>query len=236
MDLFEPCPFDEGILLDYINGHLDTQTRRAIERSPACMTAAKQLQATVAAWRPALRQMFCPSTERLVDYQERRLIGTDYLMVHQHVQNCTWCSAEVEMLAEVDSVSTESQPSLARRIYELIFQPAAMAPVPVLGEGSYRTIQRSPQVELFIRTNRIADKQGNWTLFGRVRADGEQVVSQVESIVMQDIEDETALELKTTVDEHGSFMIRGLETGIYRLRIILSEEEIVLSNFKVGDN
>ena len=39
MDISEPCPYDEGILLDYLNVHLELHLRQAIERSPACMAA-----------------------------------------------------------------------------------------------------------------------------------------------------------------------------------------------------
>lgn len=148
MDISEPCPYDEGILLDYLNGHLELQLRQAIERSPACMAAATALSTDIEAWQPALRQMFCPTGERLVDYQERRLTGTNYLVVHKHVQNCPHCRAEIEMLSAIDSISAKPEPSLARRIYQLIFQPATLTPIPKYGEGSYKTIDRTPQIRI----------------------------------------------------------------------------------------
>lgn len=236
MDGSDPCPYNEGILLDYLNGHLDVQTQRAIERSPACIAAANALQADVVAWQPGLRQMFCPSSERLVDYQERHISGTEYLVIHNHVQHCSWCRAEIEMLAAVDEVGEVAKPSLARRIYELIFQPATMAPVPMRGEGSYRTIERSPQIELLIRTSRIPGRQGTWMLFGRLRYEGDQPVTQVDSIVMQDIEDQNMPEYLAKVDDKGTFTIRNLEEGSYRMRINRENEEIVLRQIKIGDD
>lgn len=231
---FEPCPFDEDILVNYINGHVDIAVKAAIERSPSCMQAAHALRAALAEWRPDLRQMFCPDNEELVAYQERRLEGTPALLVRNHVQRCPFCRAEVEMLAAMDAIPA-TLPSLVRRLYELIFQPATLAPVPTLGEGSYRTIERTPQIELLVRTTRTAGKQRAWTLFGRLRYDGDQSFSQVESIVLKDVEDEEAQEYDSTVEENGTFMIKGLSAGTYQLRIIASDEEIVLNNFKVGD-
>ena len=139
------------------------------------------------------------------------------------------------MLAAVDAVPAEPQPSLARRLYEFIFQPATMALVPVRGEGSYRTIERTPQIELLVRTTRTAGKQQNWMLFGRLRYEGDQPVTQVEAIVMQDIEDEESPEFSTTVDEQGAFTVKGLDAGLYRLRILTAAEEIILREFRVGE-
>lgn len=235
MDLSEPCPYDESILLDYLNGHLDSETRQAIERSPACMAAATALQVDIEAWRPGLRQMFCPSSEQLVDYQERRITGTEYLVMHKHVQNCPYCRAELAMLAEVDDVTVEAQPSLARRIYQLLFQPATLAPVPLRGEGSYRTIERSPQIELLIKSTKTSGKQGNWMVLGRLRYEDDQHVAPVELIRLHDLEDEEVPEVSTTVDETGRFTLKGLDAGRYRLHILMPQEEIILHEFRIGD-
>ncbi|MEZ4864349.1 MAG: carboxypeptidase-like regulatory domain-containing protein [Caldilineaceae bacterium] len=236
MDPFEPCPYDEGILLDYINGHVDATMRAAIERSPVCVEAIARLKADIEEWRPALRQMFCPQSERLLAYQERRLIGTDYLVVHHHVQQCLYCRAEVEMLGAADAAAITPAPSLVRRLYELIFRPATLSPVPVLGEGSYRTVERTPQIELLVRTTRTTGKQRNWMLSGRLRYDDDQPVTQVDAITMQDTADEDAPVLSTTVDEMGLFTIKGLDAGVYRLRILRAQEEIILHEFNVGDD
>ena len=236
---FEPCPFNEDIMIDYINGHVDAATKAAIERSPACRQAANALQADLAAWQPALRAMFCPDNEELVAYQERHLTGTAYLVTHNHVQRCPFCRTEVAMLTAMDAVPLD-EPTLARRLYEFIFQPATLGPVPVLGEGSYRTVERTPQIELLVRTTRTGGrtggKQQNWMLFGRLRYEGDQPVTQVEAIVMQDLEDEDASEFSTTVDEHGAFTIKGLDAGLYRVRILCENEEIILHKFTVGDD
>lgn len=236
MDLLEPCPFDEGILLDYVNGHLEVELRVAIERSPACVAAVTSLKADLETWRPALRQLFCPNGERLVAYQERRIIGADYLVIHKHVQECPYCRAEIQMLSAVDSISAKPESSLARRIYQLIFQSAILAPVPMRGEGSYRTIERSPQIELLVKSTKTAGKQGNWMLLGRLRYEDDQPVTPVESIRLQDLEDEDAVELSTTVDESGRFTLKGLDAGSYRVRILMLEEEIVLPEFRIGDD
>ena len=232
---FEPCPFAEDIMIDYINGQVDAATKAAIERSPACRQAANALQTDLAAWQPALRAMFCPDNEELVAYQERRLTGTAYLVAHTHVQRCPFCRAEVAMLAALDAVPLNA-PTLARRLYELFFQPATLGPVPVLGEGSYRTIERTPQIELLVRTTRTAGKQRNWLLMGRLRYDDEHPFTQVESIIVQDIDEEEVPARSATVDEMGTFTIKGLDAGLYRIHILLPGEEIILHEFRIGDS
>jgi hypothetical protein len=234
-NLFDPCPFDEDILVNYINGHVDAAVKATIERSPACLEAANTLKADLAAWRPYLREMFCPDNEELVAYQEHRLEGTSALLVHNHVQQCPFCRAEVEMLAAMDAVPLAA-PSLVRRLYELIFQPATLSPVPVLGEGSYRTIERTPQIELLVRTTRTAGKQRNWLLMGRLRYDDEQPFTQVESIIIQDIEEQEAPARSATVDEMGTFTIKELDAGLYRIHLLLPGEEIILHEFRIGDS
>jgi len=231
MDLFELCPFDEGILLDYVNGHVSIEIQIAIERSPACVQAAAALQADLVAWRPALRQMFCHDSEWLVAYQEQRLTGNDRLIAHTHVKQCPDCQAELQMLAAVDA----REASLVRRIYELLFQPATLAPVPVRGEGSYRTVERTPQIELLVRTTRTTGKQRNWLLVGRLRYADDQPFAQVEAIIVQGAEDEDAPEFSTTVDEHGAFTVKGLDAGRYRIHILTATEEIILHDFRIGD-
>lgn len=234
MNGLDACPFDEGILLDYVNGQVDATTKAAIERTPVCMQAAAALQAELVAWRPALRTLICPAGETLVAYQERRL-HENFWPIHAHIQRCPACQAELAMLAVIDDVPLQEPPSLARRLYELIFQPATLAPVPVLGEGSYRTIERTPQIELLVRTTRTAGKQRNWLLMGRLRYDDEQPFTQVESIIVQDIEDQEASARSATVDEMGTFTIKGLDAGLYRIHILLPGEEIILHEFRIGE-
>ena len=231
---FEPCPFAEDIMIDYINGQVDAATKAAIEGSPACRQAANALQTDLAAWRSSLREMFCPDNAELVAYQERHLTGAAYLVTHNHVQRCPYCRAEVAMLAALDTVPLD-EPTLARRLYELIFQPATLAPVPVLGEGSYRTVERTPQIELLVRTMRSAGKQGQWMVIGKLRYEGDQPVTQVEAIVLQDLEDPDAPTLSTTLDDKGGFTLKAVEAGVYRLHILMATEEIILHEFKIGE-
>jgi len=228
------CPFAEDILLDYLNGHVDAARKAAIEASPACRQAAAALQADLIEWRPSLREMFCPAQEELVAYQERRLPNTAVLLVHNHLQRCPFCRAEIQLLAAMDEVPLD-EPSFARRLYTLIFQPATLSPVPVLGEGSYRTVARTPQIELLVRTTKAHGKQRSWTLFGRLRYENDQPFFALDEIFMLDLEDDEAERLTTTIDEQGAFVIKGLSAGKYELHIIAGDEEIILHDFHVGE-
>lgn len=228
------CPFEEDVLLAYLNGHVDAALKAAIERSPVCQQAAAVLQADLVEWQPSLRAMVCPDYEELVAYQERRLNGTAELLVHNHVQRCPFCRTEIAMLTAMDEVPLAPS-TLARRLYALIFQPATLSPVPVLGEGSYRTIARTPQIELLVRTMRTAGRQGQWMVIGKLRYAGDQPVPQVESIVLQDLEDPAAPAWSTTIDDKGSFTLKAIEAGMYRLHILMATEELILHEFKIGE-
>lgn len=244
-DLSNSCLLDEETLLDYVNGIALAEVKAAIESSPACLRAVAQLRDQLAFLRPHLRTLFCPDSDTLVAYQERKVADRE---VSRHVDHCRFCQQELRMLAEIDKtrvtprsivVGSDAKTTLSemiRTVYQLIFQPATMAPVPMRGEGSYRTIERSPQIELLVKSTKTSGKQGNWMLLGRLRYEDDQPVTPVESIRIQDIEDEDAAELSTTVDESGRFTLKGLDAGTYRVRILMPEEEIVLHDFKIGDD
>lgn len=248
-DSFAPCPLSEEVLLDYINEAASAEVITAVEQSPSCLRAVDHLRDQLSFLQPLLRQVFCPDSNTLIAYQEKKLTdsATDN-DIALHVAHCSACQQELKLLAAIDAKSrldpsavmstSAPKPGVAeilRRVYELIFQPATLSPVPLLGQGSYRTVERMPQIELLAHTSRTAGKQRNWLLSGRLRYAGDQPVTQVESVVLQDMEDEDTPERSTTVDETGAFTFRGLDAGIYRLRIISVEEEIILNRFVVGD-
>lgn len=235
MSPHEPCPFDEGVLLDYVNGHVNAEIRQAIEATPACMQAASQLQAAVAAWQPYLRQMVCPTADRLVAYQEKRVVGTDYLVLRSHIERCPFCSGELQMLSAMDTAALSPKSSVLRRIVALLFQPPTLGLAPVLGEGSYQTVERIPPVELFLRTYRRSVQEDAWMLVGRLRSAEDQPLADVESVSIEDIDDVHALALSANVDNSGAFTFLGLEAGRYRIRIFTPTEEIILHEFQIRE-
>jgi hypothetical protein len=238
MSSHEPCPFDEGTLLDYANGHASAEIRHAIEATPACMQAAARLKAEVAAWQPYLREMACPTADRLVAYQEKQVVGTDYLVLRSHIERCPFCRGELQMLSAMDAVALDPKPSVVRRVVALLFQPPTLGPSPVLGEGSYHTVDRVPPLELFLRTYRRSVQEGAWMLVGRLRSTEDEPLENIESVSIEASEENDDMDaptLSTTVDDSGAFTLLGLEAGRYRIRIITSTEEIVLDEYHIRD-
>jgi hypothetical protein len=242
MPIDEPCPYDNATLLDYIRNEAPPALRTAIERSPACVEAAAILAEDIERLTPLIRMVLCPDVETLIDYQARRLPGAQQLVVHRHVQNCRPCQVEIAMFDAVDAVSLQDEPSLVRRIYESLFLPPTLSGVPVRGalpSIHYRTQIRTPAIDIFIFTQKSSGKARTWTLRGELRSeDGLQFI-QVEKIILHAVNPVAAteaVEVTTTLDEDGMFVLRGLETGVYSLQIFTNEEEVLVRALKVGDD
>ena len=104
MPAYEPCPYDEITLLDYVRGVTSYEIKLAIERSPACMAAARTLAEDMQVLTPMLRLALCPDVDTLIEYHEKRLPGAKQLVIHNHVQRCRQCQEELAMFTAIDEV------------------------------------------------------------------------------------------------------------------------------------
>jgi hypothetical protein len=228
-----PCALSEALLLDYITGAAARDVRLAVERSPGCRAAARRLAREL---RPLLRRLYrmsCPESATLVAYQEQRLQGAEHLLVHRHVADCPLCREECALLTEIDAVPL-ARPGLARRVVEALFRPAIGLPQPARGE---LLRYEAPQVLIGLSVRRTSGKPRSWTLRGQARApDGRQAPGLVEAALLRSLDAPDQAEQPGTIEPGGSFVFRGLPAGSYSLRLLTSEEEIVIRRIVVGDD
>jgi hypothetical protein len=213
----------------------------AIERSTACRAAAARLRADL---RPLLAVIYrhaCPEPEQLVAFQEARLEGTQALVIQRHLDSCPPCQHELAALHTLDTLLTAAQPDLptrvaglVRRVVEATFQPALAAQV----LGSDVLAYRSPSIYLSLSTEKAPGQARTWSLWGEARTlDGQLLpADQIEAVLLHPVAATAAPdELAADLDADGSFVFEGLAAGSYRLRLLTTDEEIIVRAIPVGD-
>lgn len=227
----QACPFDDATLLAYLRDAVPATVRQSIEQSPACRHAAQQLAAEVRLLTPLLREAVCPEIEQLLEYQEGRLTGTPRLVVHQHLQRCKQCQAEVAMFGAIDAVPAVAPPSLVRRVVAALFQPPTLSPVPVRGGMLF---YRAPQIGIYLYSLKSPGKARTWVLQGLVRTVDDQPFTACEELRLVNLDEPALPALPATLDPAGAFRFSDLEMGRYRLHLITAEEEILIREIAVG--
>lgn len=227
------CMFDEAVLLDYLTGDASDEVRRNVEESSACLEAVQQLAAQIGHLLPILYRSQCPDASQLVAYQEGQLASTEQLVVHAHVMRCPMCQAELDLLNEVDAISTVPQAGVFRRIIEAVFQPALAMAI----RGTILRYQ-TPEVVINLSTRKATGKPRTWSVRGELRThDGQRVSDALEEASLQQTDAEQPD--KTTshgmVEANGRFTFQGVVAGAYRLSLLTHDEEIVIRRLVVGN-
>lgn len=230
-DMSESCGYQEEVLLDYLTGLASAELCAAIEQSAACRQAAQALAAEIGSWLPYVQRLACPDEDTLVAYQQQEITGTVRLVLHKHIARCPFCQAEIALLAAIDAVPSAPQPTPLRSVIEaFLLAPLAM-PAPVRGP---LLIYQTPQVHIHLSTRQSAGKARTWTVRGQLRTPARQLITAVEAVWLQNLDDPGVLEELTTLDSNGFFVFKGVVAGNYRLRILTADEEIVIRKLAVG--
>ena len=227
----EPCVFDEATLLAYIQGKATAELCAAIERSPACVAAARHLAAEVAVWADLLQLARCPDSATLIDYYHKVLPSAQQLVMRKHVAACRQCQAELAMFAAIDEVSLQDEPSFVRRLVEALFVMPTLQPTPVRGMvWQYQT----PQIAVHLSATKSIGKARTWTLQGLIStATGDPFTTCEEVLLTNQSEPEQRTQ-HTVPETDGSFLFKGLTAGKYTLTIITPLEEVVIRTVDVG--
>jgi hypothetical protein len=242
------CPFDEGILLDYVNGHLDVELRTAIEQSPACLKAVTELREELSLLQPMLRSILCPDTQVLVAFQAGDLDEATSRDIERHVQVCKFCRQEMRMLTAFDEYVAGLQPGapeqprdvpqpkgehplgkVVRTLREAFRVPPALLPSPVVGE---MLVFQTPQIVIDLDANRSEVDELTWTLAGAVRTSEGELVSEIDEVSLEALTGSVAT--VTVAQPPGIFVFKGLEAGKYRLRVLTPTEEILIREIELG--
>jgi hypothetical protein len=227
------CELDDDLLLDYVLGIAPATVRAAVERSAACLAAAKRVAGELEPLLEMIYRARCPDEETLVAYQERRLEGTEQLVVHRHVAECPSCRDELRILDAMSEVPIGGGRTVLRRLVEALFQPPLAQPRPLRGTTLHYA---TPQVAIHLSTRKTAGHPRSWTLRGQVRTPaGRLYTGLVEAVALYSF-DQPDLWFRSGDLENGcKFVVDSLEAGAYRLTLVTAEEEIVIRRIVVGD-
>jgi len=229
MDMDTPCTLDEETLLNYAAGLLSAEQRLVVEANPDCVRKAQVLAAEIAAIEASLYRLHCPDVDSLYAYYHRQLESTQHLVIHHHVETCRFCQEELELLRVMDETPLiEPSPlTRVRQMVEAILQPAL-----ALQLRGQALIYAASEVLLTLNTRRTVQGIPRWTIVGELRMpDGSPPDQPIEQVLaMRDDEESITAEL----EEDGTFILRDLPPGTYRITVRTPEKEIVIRSLKIG--
>jgi DNA-directed RNA polymerase specialized sigma24 family protein len=229
----QPCLLDEAQLLDYITGLATIEVRSMVERSPACLAAARRLAQTVLPLMQQLYRVNCPDEATLVKYKERALAGAEQLVVRAHVATCPLCQEECQLIDMIGADVIEP-PSIRRRIVDALRVPMLQLPQALRGQTLLH--YQSPNVLINISARARDGKPRTWTLRGEIRAlDGLQMTDRLEATMLRSLDQTGQGDRQGEVASNGSFVFRNLPAGAYSLSLLTPEEEIVIRQLSIGD-
>lgn len=226
-----PCHVNEAILLDYITGLASVEVSAEIERSPACLHAAKEMAAGIGPLMSILRRARCPDSATLIDYQEQQLTGTNFLVIDKHVKSCSRCQKDLRMMGAMDEVPLFAPTSIIRRFVEAVLRPATALPEPVRGPSIYAT----PQLFINLNLRTPMGRQRTWRLSGQLRTLDGQLFTAVEGVLLRDLAGPDLIVQETGLNATGTFVFEGLDAGKYSLSVLTVDQEIVIRELAVGD-
>ncbi|WP_298490249.1 RNA polymerase subunit sigma-70 [uncultured Chloroflexus sp.] len=226
----ESCDLAEETLLDYVEGLLPEAQRALVEANPTCVVRARQLAAEIALIEARLYRLTCPDVDTLLDYHHHQLDSTTALVVHQHVNRCRLCREELALLQQMEEVPFE-EPVPAHPIRRLV--QAVLAPslkLKLRGDGMVYTTEAELITLSVTRKVAVAPR---WTLVGEVSlTDGMPVPQPIEQVIAACA---NAPAVVGEVEDDGSFTVRDLPAGSYRLTIVMPDKEIVIDPIQLGE-
>ena len=224
-----PCTLDEETLLNYAAGLLSAEQRLVVEANPDCVRKAQVLAAEIAAIEASLYRLHCPDVDSLHAYYHRELEATQHLVIHRHVETCRWCQEELELLRIMDETPLiEPSPFMrVRQVVEAILQPAL-----ALQLRGQALIYAAAEVLLTLNVRRTGQGIPRWTVIGELRMpDGSPPDQPIEQVSATRGDDEP---ITAELEEDGTFILRDLSPGTYRITVRTPEKEIVIRSLKIG--
>ncbi len=224
-----PCTLDEETLLNYVAGLLSAERRLVVEANPDCVRKAQVLAAEIAAIEASLYRLHCPDVDSLHAYYHRELEATQHLVIHRHVETCRFCQEELELLRIMDETPLIEPSPLTRirQIVEAIWQPALAQQL-----RGQALIYAASEVLLTLNTRRTTQGIPRWTIFGELRMpDGSPPDQPIEQVLAMRDNGEP---ITATLEEDGTFILRDLAPGTYRITVYTPEKEIVIRSLKIG--
>jgi len=226
-------------LLAYLDGELDEELARHVERSTVYR---ERLQALARQERRLAANLYrgtCPDAHELGEFHMELLAPERAALITQHTDICPHCALELrELQTYLDELAPELEYSFLERVRVFIARlipdvpnlGGAQMPVPVLagmrGEAGGPLLYEAGEAQVSLEVQDDAARAGHKSVLGLITgvdAAGWQVV------LWQDSKQVQALE----VDDLGNFVFEVLPPGAYRLVLRGNGVEIVIQDLAV---
>ena len=123
MTCISPPELEVRLLMAFLDGEADPETRLHLQQCDYCRDRAKTLEREQKLLTSRLHRASCPSTVELGEFHLRMLPSDQMLMVSQHVRECPLCTREIEQLKEyLSDLAPGTEGNLLRQTKRLVAQ------------------------------------------------------------------------------------------------------------------
>jgi DNA-directed RNA polymerase specialized sigma24 family protein len=232
-DMTIQCGLNEEVLVDYVLGIASAALCAEVERSPACVAAAARIADEIQGLMALFQAHACPDPATLISYADQELPSLDLLIIRKHVDKCSLCREEIELLTSLGSGPPELEIGFVRRVVEAIFRPALE--LQILGSGML--VYETPDILINLSLSPEPRQERRWILQGELRTpDGLSLEGVGEVVYAERLEPkEPPMNVECAVEPDGSFLFEKLVEGHYRLIIRLADQDVTIRQIVVGD-
>lgn len=237
---------EDKLLLAYLDGEADQETVHHLEQCAFCLERANTLARLHDRLTKNLFRAACPSSLELGEYHLRVLPASQMMIISQHLRNCPHCARESKQLKFFLSDPIPTQDN------SLVEQARVVIARLVGGKGEPKKSGKDTLIPSFtvlrgeIKEPLTFEAKGIVIVLDLQPATDEEGITMLGQIAADEQDDWTGavvelyqndqLEISTTVDDLGSFQLKGLLSGSREMHLIpKSGAVIVVPTFNVSE-
>jgi hypothetical protein len=240
MTCISPPELEVRLLMAFLDGEADPETRLHLQKCEHCRDRAKTLEREQKLLTSRLYRASCPSTDELGEFHLRILPSDQMLIISQHVRECPLCTREINQLKEfLGDLVPVTEGNLVQQTKRLVARlvggggalgTAGQPSFALRGESDGPLTFEVGGILIVIDIQQAVD--GKLKILGQVAA--EQQDDWTAALVKLKQEDQP--EMTTTVDDLGAFRFEGLSSGPVDIQIEDRDgTEIVIPTFESTD-
>lgn len=238
MTCISPPELEVRLLMAFLDGEADPETRLHLQQCEHCRHRAKTLERKQKFLTSRLYRASCPSTDELGEYHLRMLPSDRMLVISQHVRECPLCTREVDQLKEyLSDLSPGTEGNLLQQTKRLVAKlVSGRGAASAAGEPAFalRGTDEGPMTFEAEGTVIVLDVQptneGKVNILGQVAADDQDLWTGSTITLNQADGSKT----KDTLNDLGAFQFEQVSTGSIQITILSPQGiEIQIPKFDV---
>ncbi len=238
MTCISPPELDVRLLMAFLDGEADPETKLHLQQCEHCRDRAKTLEHEQKLLTSRLYRASCPSTDELGEFHLRMLPSNQMLVISHHVRECPLCTREIGQLKEyLSDLEPVSEGNLLQQTKRLIAKlVGGQGTSGIAGEPSFALRGESKGPITFETEGAVIvldvqpANEGKVNIFGQVAADDQDLWTGSTITLNQ------ADGSKTTdsLNDLGAFQFEKVSTGSIQITILSPQGiEIQIPNFDV---